>query len=59
MNDDVISDLWRVKDEIGQEHGYDLKRLAAMVRKREEKCPDRIVDWREAESGPATEPKSS
>ena len=45
MKDEVISALWKVKDDIARENDYDVKRLGAMVRKRERHHADRIVDW--------------
>ena len=34
MADEIIEELWRVKDEIAREHGYDVDRLAAYFRRR-------------------------
>ena len=35
MADEIIEELWRVKDEMAREHGYDVRRLAAYIRSRE------------------------
>ena len=35
MADEIIEEVWRIKDEIAREHGYDIHRLAAYLRRRE------------------------
>ena len=35
MKNDLLKDIWRVRDQIGAECGYDLKRLGALVRREE------------------------
>lgn len=45
MKDEVITALWKIKDEISREYGYDVKRLAAAVRQKEQEYPERMVDW--------------
>lgn len=35
MADEVIEELWRIKDDMVREHGYDVGRLAAYFRRRE------------------------
>ena len=35
MADEIIEDVWRIKDEIAREHGYDLDRLGAYFQRRE------------------------
>ena len=32
MADEIIQELWRIKDEIAQEHSYDLDALVAHLR---------------------------
>ena len=34
MSDEVIKELWRVKDDIAREHGYDVDRFAAYLQSR-------------------------
>lgn len=34
MSDEIIRELWRVKDAMAQEHGHDIRRLAAYLRDR-------------------------
>ena len=45
MKDEVITALWKIKDEISREYGCDVKRLAAAVRQKEREHPGRMVDW--------------
>ncbi len=45
MKDEVITALWKIKDEISREYGCDVKRLATAVRRKEQEYPERIVDW--------------
>ena len=33
--DEIVEEVWRIKDEIAWEHGYDLDRLGAYFRERE------------------------
>ena len=35
MADEIIEELWRIKDDMAREHGYDVDRLAAYFRRRE------------------------
>ena len=35
MADEIIEEVWRVKDELAREHGYDVGRLGAYFRRRE------------------------
>ena len=35
MADEIIEELWRVKDDMAREHGYDVRRFAAYIRSRE------------------------
>ncbi len=43
MKNDLLKEVWRVRDQIGAECGYDLKRLAALVRGEETKAGKRLV----------------
>ena len=45
MKDEVITALWKIKDEIGREHDYDVRRLAAMVQQKEQAHAECVVDW--------------
>jgi hypothetical protein len=43
MKNDLLKQIWRVRDQIGAECGYDLNRLAALVRGEEVKAGKRLV----------------
>ena len=45
MKDEIITALWKIKDEISREHGSDVRRQAASVRRIEREQPERVVDW--------------
>ena len=68
MADEIIKELWRIKDEMAREHGYDVRRFAAYIRSREREREARealatgeggqssAMDGRHVgESGPPTE----
>lgn len=59
MKDEVITALWKIKDEISREHDYDLGRLAATVRLREQEHPERVVDWSHGTQPARSKPGSS
>ncbi len=44
MADEVIEQLWRIKDAMAKEHGYDIVRLAADLEGRQGKEGHRIVN---------------
>ena len=45
MPDEVIEELWQVKDDMARAHGYDIGQLIADLRVREgQEGDDRIVD---------------
>ena len=44
--DEIISEVWRNRDAFAKQHNYDLDRMVAELRKREQAHPDRIVDLR-------------
>ena len=46
MSDEIIEELWRIKDGIAREHGYDGERLVAGLRSREPEPGRRVVDLR-------------
>ena len=43
MKNNLLKEVWRVRDQIGAECGYDLKRLATLVRGEEAKAGKRLV----------------
>jgi hypothetical protein len=42
-HDEVITELWRIKDEIAAEHGYDVHALAQSLREEEGKDGRKLV----------------
>ena len=54
MADEIIEEVWRIKDEIAREHGYDLDRLGAYFRGRERRRAQREEDGALAGDGTAT-----
>jgi hypothetical protein len=44
MDDPIIKELWRIKDEVAREHGYDLDALAATLRNKEAEEEREVVD---------------
>ena len=44
MKDEIIEEVWRAKNELAQEFEYDLDRLAAALRKKEQEHGFRLVD---------------
>jgi hypothetical protein len=43
MKHELLEDVWRIRDEIGAECGYDVKRLAELIRREELKLGRRLV----------------
>jgi hypothetical protein len=43
MKNDLLKEVWRVRDQMGAECGYDVTRLAALVRGEEAKAGKRLV----------------
>ncbi len=42
-NENPIEEIWRIREEIGAEHGYDVDRLFVAMRKLETQYADRLV----------------
>jgi hypothetical protein len=42
-NENPIEEIWRIREEIGAEHGYDVDRLFAAMREKEKQYADRLV----------------
>ncbi len=62
MPDEIIKELWEVKDRIAREHGYDVDALVADLRARKTPEGGRIEDLRartriSEQGGPANAPK--
>ena len=44
MSDEIIEELWRIKDSIAREHGYDIEALVAYLQSQEKAEGRQIVD---------------
>ena len=44
MSDEIIEELWRIKDGIAREHGYDVRRLATYLQSEKRVERERAVD---------------
>lgn len=44
MKDEIIKELWKAKDEIAQECGHDLHKLAALLRKKQQRRQHKTVN---------------
>lgn len=44
MSDEIIEELWRIKDSIAREHGYDIEALAAYLRSKKRAEGQQVVD---------------
>jgi len=44
MNDEIMEEVWRAKDEISAKHDYDVMRLVQEMRSRESASSSRVVD---------------
>jgi len=56
QNENPIEEIWRIREEITAEHGYDVDRLFAAMRAKEKQYGDRlvrVVPHRPAEEPPA------
>lgn len=42
-DENPIEEIWRIREEIGAEHGYDVDRLFAAMRAKEKQYGDRLV----------------
>ncbi len=52
MTDEIINELWEIKDAIAREHGYDLDALAAHLKTRTRPKGQRVVDLDSMKKGP-------
>jgi len=44
MSDEIIKELWQIKDSIAREHGYDLEALVAHLQTKKRPEGQRVVD---------------
>ena len=43
MKNDLLKNVWKIRDQIGAECGYDLKRLGMLIHREEAKVGKRLV----------------
>lgn len=43
MKNDLLKDIWKIRDQIGAECGYDLKKLGTLIHREEIKAGKRLV----------------
>ena len=48
MSDEIIREMWEIKDSIAKEHGYDVDRIVAYIRTRQRPKGHHVVDLRAA-----------
>ena len=48
MSDEIIKELWKTKDSIAREHGYDVDKLVAFLNSRPRLTSHQVVDLRTA-----------
>ena len=46
MPDEIIKELWQIKDSIAREHGYDIDALVAYLQAKKRREGQRVVDLR-------------
>lgn len=46
MADEIIHELWKIKDDIASEHRYDVKRLVKYLKEKERNGKHKIIDLR-------------
>lgn len=46
MPDEIIKELWEIKDSIARQHSYDIEAIVAHLRARKRSEGERIVDLR-------------
>lgn len=46
MPDEIIKELWQIKDGIAREHGYDIEALVAHLHTKERPAGQQVVDLR-------------
>lgn len=44
MTDEIIKELWHIKDNIAREHGYDLEALVAYLQDKERAGDHHVID---------------
>jgi hypothetical protein len=55
--DEVLEELWRIRDQYVAEHHHDLDEIVEDLRRRQTEHPDRLVDRRRTQPGNNTPPE--
>jgi hypothetical protein len=56
MKNPILEELWKVKDEMARECGYDLNKLADLLRQRQKESKHKVVDFSVKRTGkPSTQ----
>lgn len=45
MKNELLEEIWKVKDEIGKENGYDINKLAHLLRKKQNDRKAKTVNF--------------
>jgi len=45
MKDEIIEELWKAKDDLARECGYDLNKLAELLRGAQDQGKHKVVDY--------------
>ena len=56
MTDEIIREVWRAKDRLAKKFGYDVRSLAAELRKREAESDRPVIDLAAQKKGPRQPP---
>ena len=48
MSDEIIKELWKIKDSVAREYGYDVDRIVAYLQGRPRTTSHQVVDLRAA-----------
>jgi len=44
MKNEILEELWKVKDQVAHEYGYDVEKLAKELRKKEKEVKSSVID---------------
>ena len=55
MPDEIIKELWQIKDSIAREHGYDIDALVAHLQAKKRREGQHVVDLRSLKAAAETQ----
>jgi hypothetical protein len=58
MTDSIMQDIWKAKDEIAMESGYNLKRLAEVLKTQQASSHAKIIDYHHRTTLPPGSPSA-